>query len=234
VLVPEPTGARTHASVRVRAGGSAVNAALAAARIGARAAVVGRVGDDAVGRLVAEELRAAGVDPVLAVDAERPTGSVAVVGSAFVADRGANAGFVADDLPARLDARVVLVSGYLLFHEDSGPGAAEALDRATGLTAVDLASTELARDVGADVLIGPAAAVEGLPRDRRVVCATLGADGAIAFRDDEVVRAAPPHRLDDEPVGAGDAFAAVFVLALADGLPLQEALARGCAAGAAV
>jgi sugar/nucleoside kinase (ribokinase family) len=32
------------------------------------------------------------------------------------------------------------------------------------------------------------------------------------------------------PVGAGDAFAAAFLLALADGTPLEECLRRGCAA----
>ena len=68
--LPAPVpGGRVHGGIDLRVGGSAANAALAAARLGARAAVVGRVGADAAGRIVAEELTAAGVEPLLARDA---------------------------------------------------------------------------------------------------------------------------------------------------------------------
>ena len=43
------SGRRSHGSIRLRAGGTAVNAALAAASIGARVSVVGRVGNDGAG-----------------------------------------------------------------------------------------------------------------------------------------------------------------------------------------
>ena len=46
--LPAPVaGGRVHGRIELRAGGSAANAALAAARLGARAAVIGRVGVDA-------------------------------------------------------------------------------------------------------------------------------------------------------------------------------------------
>jgi sugar/nucleoside kinase (ribokinase family) len=64
-------GTATHGSARLRAGGTAVNAALAAASIGARVLVVGRIGRDADGRLVTEALEAAGVAFRLAVDETR-------------------------------------------------------------------------------------------------------------------------------------------------------------------
>ena len=65
--LPEP-GTRLHGGVSLRAGGSAVNAALAAAEIGAGAAVVGRVGADAAGDVVAATLEARGVELHLARD----------------------------------------------------------------------------------------------------------------------------------------------------------------------
>lgn len=56
-----------HARLRLRAGGAPVDAALAAASEDAAAMVVGRVGADAAGRIVREELAAAGVHALLAV-----------------------------------------------------------------------------------------------------------------------------------------------------------------------
>src|SRR5947207_4699973 len=55
-------------------GGCASNAAVDLARLGVRAAVCGRVGDDLLGRFVAETLVAAGVDVRgLTIDPDRAT-----------------------------------------------------------------------------------------------------------------------------------------------------------------
>src|SRR5437870_6342597 len=109
--LPAPiAGSRVHGRIELRPGGSAANAALAAARLGARAAVVGRVGADAAGRLVADELAAAGVEPLLARDEQVRTGCVVVVGdTSIVADPGASARLLARDLPETLEASAVLV-----------------------------------------------------------------------------------------------------------------------------
>src|SRR5260221_12472681 len=99
--LPEPVpGGRVHGRIELRPGGSAANAALAAARLGARAAVIGRVGADAAGRLVADALAAAGVEPLLALDEEAPPGCVVVVGGTpIVADPGASARLSPLELP---------------------------------------------------------------------------------------------------------------------------------------
>jgi ribokinase len=222
VHVPAPPpGGRLHAPVTVVAGGSAVNAALAAARLGARSCVVGAVGDDPAGKAIAETLRRTGVEARLSLTAH-PTGTCVYAGDSVVADRGANAALAVPDLPP---ARATLVSAFL-----DEPAVVAALERAHGLRAVDVHG-RLRRVPHVDVVLG--AGIDLSAYDAEVVCSTLAERGAAAVRGGERAEAAPPLVLDASPVGAGDAFAAAFVLALADGLPLQEALERGCAAAVA-
>lgn len=215
-----PQGGTLHAPIRVAAGGSSVNAARAARVLGARTAVVGAVGDDAAGSAIAHELQRAGIAPLL-VTRPGATGTVAYVGDGVVADRGANAGFRPGGLP---DARVTLVSGYL------DPEAVEAaLAQARGLRAVDLQRSG-GEAFDADVVLGPGLELDGLATRHRIVCSTLGARGAVATASGELVEVAPPHVHAGNRRGAGDAFAAAFLLALADGHPLRTCVERGCAA----
>jgi len=251
--LPAPVlGGRVHGRIELRVGGSAANAALAAARLGARAAVVGRVGADAAGRLVAEELAAAGVEPLLARDDDEHTGSVVVVGGiSIVADPGASARLAPDDLPEELAAGAVLVSGYSLLQQRPEPAARAALQRArTDWLAVDVASPRLVDAFGADrffdatarasVLLANAAEAQALtglePEEAaaalaaryRVVCVKLGRGGALAVTERVVVRAEVEPLDRTDTLGAGDAFAGGFLFALAGGAELAAALRAGC------
>lgn len=58
---------------------------------------------------------------------------------------------------------------------------------------------------------------------------TLGGDGALAWRGKERSFARPPSRLDADPTGAGDAYAAAFVVSLLAGNPLDAANRSACA-----
>lgn len=256
--LPAPVaGGRVHGRIELRAGGSAANAALAAARLGSRAAVIGRVGTDAAGRLVAESLTAAGVEPLLALDETARTGCVIVVGgTSIVADPGASLRLAPRDLPAALEARAVLVSGYSLLQPGPEAAARAALERArTDCLAVDAASARLVEAFGvdrfleatanADVLLAnadEARALTGLEPDEaglalarryRVVCVKLGRAGALAVTGREIVRAnvQPVDRADT--LGAGDAFAGGFLLSLSLGVDLAPALRAGCDAATA-
>jgi ribokinase len=216
-------GETVHEPIRVCAGGSAVNAARTARRLGAQAAVVGRVGDDPAGAAIADDLRRSGIEALLETESGGSTGTVAYIGTGVAADRGATAGFRPAALPP---ARVTLVSGYL-----DADGIAEALRQAQGLRALDLQRPgQPAFD--ADILLGPELDVDDLGRDHRVVCATLGARGAIAVRGAERVEVAPPRVLDQSVPGSGDAFAAGFLLALAAGHSLAACVERGHEAAA--
>src|SRR3954466_15974449 len=233
VVVPAPARPVQHAPVEIRAGGSAVNAARAARSLGCTAAVVGCGGNDGLADLVRRELAADGIEARLGVDPVLRTGRVVVVGEAIVAERGANAGLTAAHVGA-LDARVVLISGYQLFRDDSGPGAETALD-SDALVGIDLGSAQLVRSFGperagalarrADIVIGNADAVSllGDPGDALVV-ETLGACGARA--DGTTVE--PPRVLKRTLFGAGDAFAAAFLLRLSIGASVADSLAAGC------
>ena len=123
-------GGHVVGQVRLHAGGSAPNAAVWAAAAGARAGVVGRVGDDFAGRALRGELDARGVDARLAVDPDLPTGCVLRLGERILGERGANARLDPSDVPSPLAAGAVLVSGYVLLHEDSEAAALTALERA--------------------------------------------------------------------------------------------------------
>jgi len=216
VRLPAPRpGTRLHTRVGAGAGGSAVKAACAAARLGARAAVVGAVGDDATGRAIAEELARLGVEALFSVIQAR-TGTTVYAGDAVVADRGANERAVFEELP---EARVTLVSAYL-------PDPVLTVGLAHGLRAVDLQGV-LADAPGADVVLGPDLDLDTLAPRHRVVCATLAEAGAEAVAAGHRARVRPRRVLAESPIGAGDAFAAGFLLALADGLALEECLRRG-------
>ena len=215
-------GERAHGRVQLRAGGSAVNAALVARGLGAASQVVGRIGEDDAGRLVLATLEARGVDARLARDDELPTGTAVALGDAVVADRGANARLSPGDVPTPLDGDALLVSGFALFQEGSREAALAALERFEGAwTAVDLASPRLARlDFEARVVFATQAEAEAVPglHDRfELVC----------LKDDYGVERTAPF-------GAGDAYAAAFLVAAAGGAEVGEAQERAATCAASV
>ena len=191
------------ARISLAPGGSAVNAAIWAAAAGADATVVGRVGDDLGGRALRTALEERGIRSDFSVDLEAATGTFLVVDGEIRADRGANACFSPDDLPDRLEADVVLVSGYL-----PGRTVAKALERAEG-TWLALApalldplppgaNAILVDDVEARRITGsaPEEAARILGESYRLACVTCGADGAVAVLDGRLETSRP------EPVAA--------------------------------
>jgi ribokinase len=230
-------GERKHGTVRLRAGGSAVNAALAAAQLGAATQVVGRIGRDAAGDLVLSTLAGHGVDARLARDDELPTGTAVALQDAIVAHRGANARLAPDDLPSPLRGDALLVSGFALFQNGSREAARTALERFDGpWTAVDLASPRLASlDFDARVVFATeeeARALRGFEQLFEIVC-VKNAAGARVHTADATIDAASSQVSETNPFGGGDAFAAAFLVSLADGAALDVALEHACAAGAA-
>jgi sugar/nucleoside kinase (ribokinase family) len=249
------------AKVRWSGGGAAGNVAAWLAAGGTPVVLATRVGDDLAGRGAVEELRAAGVDVRAAVDPERPTGTcVVVVGTdgerTMLPDRGANDALSPADLPDDVEAGDLYLSGYTLLHPGSRAAGLAALDRAreAGMRiAVDPASAaplracpqfvtwmdgvgvllpnrdELAVLSGTDDVEGAARSLAAWVGE---VVVKLGADGALWTDGARVVaaRAMPVDVVDT--TGAGDAFAAGWLAARADGADVDQALRAACAAGA--
>jgi sugar/nucleoside kinase (ribokinase family) len=131
-------------------GGCAANAAVDLAKMGVRAAVVGRLGADVFGRIVTDMLREGGVDvSAITASATAATSQTLIVNvegqdRRFIHTFGANAEFAATDIPPDLvsGCKVLYVGGYLLMpglrQQDLAPVFASA--RAKGVkTVLDVA-----------------------------------------------------------------------------------------------
>ncbi len=103
-------------------GGCAANAAVDLAKMGVRASVVGRVGDDAFGRVVTEMLAGHGLDTSTILETSNSATSQTLIVNVSGEDRrfvhcfGANALFRARDIPMDRvrQSRVLYLGGYLL------------------------------------------------------------------------------------------------------------------------
>jgi sugar/nucleoside kinase (ribokinase family) len=115
--------------ISLQGGGSAANQTAWLAHLGAQVRFVGRVGDDLLGALLSDQLRASGVHCRIVVDRHRSTGIVAAMldeegERALVTHRAANAHLRADDISPELwdGVQLLVLTGYLFTH----PPAAEA------------------------------------------------------------------------------------------------------------
>ena len=152
--IPDRRNPRTDTQGRVElaAGGSAANFAVWIARHGRKSGLIGRVGDDFLGRALVSDLEHEGVCPYLAFDpdADYGTGRVGVIVAAdgerdMVCDRRANARLSVDDIPEDVvaGAEWLHVSGYVFLEEAPAKAARYCID--------------MAREAGVPVSVDPAA-----------------------------------------------------------------------------
>ena len=254
-------GGDVHGRVLLQPGGTSANAAAWAAWAGASSRVLGRVGDDLAGHSVCNALAEHGVEAAVTVDPEAPTGTMLVVHEpgerSMVADRGANARLVPDDLPDTIEAAAVLISGYLLLQEPGHATALAALARANAAwVAVDTASWPLVESFGADRFFEETSVATVLlanEREAEVLTGRTGADAAARLGErfrvaavkmdrrgaaicvDGAVSSSPAEPVVEvDPTGAGDAFDGVLLAGIARGGDPAAALAGACHAGALV
>jgi ribokinase len=237
-------------------GGSGGIFAVGAAKLGLEVAIVGCVGDDALGTVMIEALEQAGVDTSAVLRTpDAPTGiSVALArpgDRAILTAAGALARLRAEDVPRELLTRARHVHVTSPFLQDGlrpglhalaegarssslDPGWDPREDWSVPIDAFDVLlpnaeeTLRLAGRTDGDV---EAAAHELAARGPTVVV-KLGAAGALAVADAETVTAAATPVEPIDSTGAGDSFDAGFLAARLDGASLSEALALGCACGA--
>ncbi|MGX1670395.1 ribokinase [Streptomyces sp. NPDC055400] len=246
----------------VHPGGKGANQAVAAARLGARTALLARVGDDGHGRLLLDSMKSAGVDPVGVLVGGAPTGVALITvdpsgDNSIVVSPGANARLTPQDVRAAgsLFQASRVVSVQLEIPLDTVAEAVRALAPGSRfvlnpsppapLPAEVLAACDplIVNEHEARVVLG--ADVAGAPDDPddwasallalgpRSVVITLGAEGALVA-DAAGTRRVPSVKVTAvDTTGAGDAFTAALAWRLGAGESLADAAAFAARVGAA-
>lgn len=239
--LPTPGAKVTDAVLMRHPGGGGANQALAACRLGADVALIGRVGRDAEADEALALLQESGVDlsGVVAVpDAATGVALIAVAASGenqIVVAPGANLRLTSESL--QFPAADALIGEHLA----RGDAVARAIDTFEGFTCVVLAtSTDVDKTVLRDadlIVVNESEAAwyaNSLASREGLVAKTFGALGAALYRGrEQVARASSPVVKAIDTTGAGDTFTAALTLALVEGQPPAEALKFACAAGAA-
>ncbi|QLJ00310.1 ribokinase [Streptomyces sp. NEAU-sy36] len=244
----------------VHPGGKGANQAVAAARLGARTALLARVGDDGHGRLLLDSLRSAGVDPAGVLAGGAPTGVALITvdpsgDNSIVVSPGANARLTPADVRAAegLLRASRVVSAQLEIPLETVEEVVRGLPTGTRfvlnpspprpLPAEVLAACDplIVNEHEARVLLGGAGAGEE-PEDwargllalgPRSVVVTLGAEGALVHDGSGATRVASVKVDAVDTTGAGDAFTAALAWRLGTGASLAEAAGYAARVGAA-
>jgi ribokinase len=241
-------------------GGKGANQAVAAARLGARVALVGAVGADDLGDEALRELAAEGVD----VSAVARREGIATGVAAIVVDErgenqiavasGANAALGGDEVAGALRRRLGApgdASGVVLLGHEVPEAAVvagiEGARRAGRRVVLNPAPARALPDDVAGVILTPnadearelagerepeAAARALALRTVAPVLVTLGAEGALLFDADRVERLPAPSVDVVDTTGAGDAVNGALAAELAAGRPLRDAVRFALSAAA--
>jgi sugar/nucleoside kinase (ribokinase family) len=249
----------TTATITRRRGGSAANVAAAAARLGRRARFVGHVGDDATGRGLVEALEADGVETVVRRVGRSATIVVLVDAQgerSMLSDR-ATCTDLTDPDPAWLDGAAWLhLPVYSLVAEPVGSTCVQlvrwAHERGVKLS-VDASSSSVMRAYGVErlvTLLRSLAPTVLLANEDEAACFGAALDPAVLGCGSVVVKQGPDPTLvldgtatgtsipvaplNDvrDTTGAGDAFAAGFLVALAEAADTETAVRAGHASAA--
>ncbi|GIV87888.1 MAG: ribokinase [Chloroflexus sp.] len=255
---PQPGETLIGSDFQIFPGGKGANQAVAAARLGARVRMIGRVGVDAFGDALLDAAQYDGVD----------TGYVQ-------RDPDAATGVALITLDAHGQNTIVVAPGANMRVSEADVQRAEALFQGADVLLMQLecpldavmAATELAHRYGVQVVLNPAparplpvallsqidyllpnqlelqalaegetdltAAIERLQRQGvRNLLVTLGAEGALLATGEQTTTVPAFQVPVVDTVAAGDAFAGAFCVALAEGKPPLEAVRWGNAAGA--
>lgn len=260
--LPRPGTEELAADLDFRSGGSAANCARAAAKLGARVAFAGLIGQDRFGDFVLDAFGGSGVNTdYLRRSAEVSTGltvSLSMAGErAFATYLGSNAALCDEhlDTSALARARHLHVGGYFLLRgmrrdyatlmrRAKEDGLTTSLDcgwdpeqRWNGELSAVLESVDvlLPNEVEVRRLAGEDdldAAVARLAARVPTVAVKLGAQGALGQQGGRAARAPAFPVQVLDTTALGDAFNAGFLVAHLEGRPLAESLRTGNAAAA--
>ena len=244
--LPRPGETVIGATFAQHHGGKGGNQAVAAARLGARVAFVGAVGDDVFGREARAALEAEGVDTRWLGALPRVPSGVALIlvdragENSIAVASGANALLRAD---AVRDALEALAPGpgdvVLVGHEIPTTVARAALEagRSTGavtiLNPAPASGLDGATLAAADIATpnqGEGAVLEAARARATTTVTSMGAAGARISDATGTRDVAAPHVEAVDTVGAGDTLNGALAAGLAEGRPIDQAVERAVAA----
>jgi ribokinase len=240
-------------------GGKGANQALAAARAGGDVALIGCVGNDDFGERHREYLEREGVDTQAVIDVPMPTGSAFIAvddagENSIVFNAGANGALKPEHVDAHIpvirSAAALLIqlecplatvlhaihtaasSGIRVILNPSplSPEFLESRAACDTVIANEHESASLAKMTLDEIQASPAAALDAT-RCRQLIV-TRGSDPTLVITDEHVSIISPPKVTPVDTVGAGDAFAGAFAVALASGWAFDDAVRFANAAGA--
>ena len=237
VRLPQAGETVTGGTFTALPGGKGANVAVAAKRLGAETEIIAAVGDDdyAAQALIHLEKEGVYLDAVERLETHTGLALISVASSGenqISVASGANAKLSSEHLPK-------LCSDYLITQfEIPLETIRAAIQDYAGFVAVNASPIfPDAQDIleRADLII-----VNQIEADaydfsgvKGLVAITLGSQGAELWQGGELIaRATPPKVEVVDTTGAGDAFAAGLVVALAEGQPKHDALKFACAVGA--
>jgi ribokinase len=259
--LPGPGETTTGGTFEQHHGGKGANQAVAAARLGADVRFIGAVGSDSFGSEARASLGAAGVDPAGLATLEGEATGIALIlvdraGENLIAvASGANWALRASTVELALRSLGSLTGDVVLVANELAPAVVAAAlrsARAAGArtilnpapadtfdrSLIELLDILTPNQLELAVLAGAgSAALDRVSAARSLavgeaVIVTLGSGGALVIPRTgapESVAAIPVEAIDT--TGAGDAFNGALAAALADGMPLAEAVRRAVAAG---
>jgi ribokinase len=256
---PKPGETVTDAELALYPGGKGANQAIAAARLGAEVAMLGRVGDDPFGGELVENLRDNGVDTSqIEAVADAPTGSAFITvtpdgENAIVVSPGANRSFGADEVRAAFEdlreARLLLAqleveveAVEMAAHIVAGSGRRFLLNlappREVSGELLRLSDPLVVNEHEAAFLLGEDArnpeesAGKLLDLGPPSAVVTLGASGAVLAIGESSRHFPAPEVEVIDTTGAGDAFMGALAARLAENALLEEAVPYAVLAGA--
>lgn len=242
--LPQPGETIIASNYAEHPGGKGVNQAVATARMGARTAFIGCVGDDDAGRMLRALLESENIDTSQLFTVAVPTGRAFIT----VDDNGENCIVVVSGANSSVgrrpivlpSARVVLAQLEIpqevvldVFQRAKENGTITVLNPAPAATL----SKELLRvcdfvvpnEIECAELHGPHELLKGGPS---TIITTLGSRGSEIATSDSTISVAPYAVNAVDTVGAGDAFVGALCAELARNTPLQDAVKISSIAGA--
>ena len=256
---PQPGETISGEDLQVISGGKGANQAVAAARLGAKVSMVGRVGEDNFGDYLLNNLKANNVDIQFVRRDNASTGTAIIIvdsngQNSIVLSAGANGNVTSADVKSAsfADHKLVLLqleipTGTVLSAAQGArenglrvilnPAPAKPLPNEL-LSLVDYLipnENELSLLTGLpvnDIASAETAAGALLARGIKNIIITLGKQGALAISNEQV-KHVDAYKVDVvDSTAAGDAFIGGFATALIQEKSLEEAVRYGCACGA--